>query len=192
MRKQGELILGVVLAAIVIAGAFAFDHLNRAELKPVTLAPTQGNIVVNDFSFTILQGKKMSLNDLRGKGVIINFWATWCPPCVAEFPMLVDITEKYPGKIVIVALSSDKKRDDVERFVARLEKQIGHGLNPERVMIAIDEGRVITRDQFKISTYPESIIVAPNGSVAEHIAGIEGWGSAEVQQLLADIAARAE
>ncbi len=140
---------------------------------------------IPEFSFTTLDGKNHMIRNIEGRVVIINFWATWCPPCLAEFPTLVDMTEKYPDRVLLVALSSDKSRADVDRFIASLEKQMGAKINPSRVMIAMDSDRRVTRDIFRIQTYPESILVLPGGVKARHIMGADAWGTPELQKWVA-------
>src|ERR1017187_10921496 len=51
-----------------------------------------------DFVLTDLQGQTVKLSDLRGKAVVLNFWATWCPPCKQEIPWLVELQKRYGGQ----------------------------------------------------------------------------------------------
>src|SRR4029079_7901937 len=73
---------------------------------------------VSDFTVTDLDGRAISSADLRGKGVLINFWATWCPPCRAEIPDLIKLQDKYRDKLVVVGISEDEvPPDEVKAFV---------------------------------------------------------------------------
>jgi thiol-disulfide isomerase/thioredoxin len=68
-----------------------------------------------------LDGKNLALNDLRGKVVLINFWATWCSPCRAEIPSLVDLQARYRDHLSIVGLSlDDGPVDAVKNFASAL------------------------------------------------------------------------
>lgn len=70
--------------------------------------------------FTALDGREIDLEKLKGKVVLIDFWATWCPPCVAEMPHLKSVYEKYRERgLEIVGLSLDRDRKALEKFVAR-------------------------------------------------------------------------
>lgn len=183
MRKLNFTFYAFLSAIALLVFAYTYDHLFPQTLKPVPAAKTKVQTIAPDFPFTPLSGETGHLTDLRGKTVILNFWATWCAPCVTEFPTLVDLTEKYPDQVVVLALSSDKNKSDVENFVTALEKKIGHKINKDRVIIAIDENRLVTRDIFQITTYPESLIIGPDGTQKRHIIGINEWDKPDVQML---------
>ena len=70
------------------------------------------------FSVTDLDGKTISSTDLRGKVVLVNFWATWCGPCRAEIPDLVALQDKYRDQLVILGISEDETGEDVVRRFA--------------------------------------------------------------------------
>ncbi len=70
--------------------------------------------------FTALDGREIDLEKMRGKVVLIDFWATWCPPCVAEMPHLKAVYQKYhPRGLEIVGLSLDRDRKALEKYVAK-------------------------------------------------------------------------
>jgi thiol-disulfide isomerase/thioredoxin len=74
---------------------------------------------VADFAVTDLNGRTISSADLRGKVVLVNFWATWCPPCRAEIPDLIRLQDKYRDKLVVLGISEDEvPPDEVKAFVA--------------------------------------------------------------------------
>jgi thiol-disulfide isomerase/thioredoxin len=73
---------------------------------------------VADFAVTDLNGRTISSTDLRGKVVLVNFWATWCPPCRAEIPDLIKLQDKYRDKLVVLGISEDEvPPDEVKAFV---------------------------------------------------------------------------
>src|SRR5260221_3146878 len=71
------------------------------------------------FTVTALDGRSITSSEWRGKVVLINFWATWCPPCRAEIPDLVALQDKYRDRLQIIGVSQDEAPPDVvRRFVA--------------------------------------------------------------------------
>jgi len=71
-----------------------------------------------DFTLKTIDGREVSLKDYRGKVVLINFWATWCPPCRNEMPLFVRVYKSYRDKgFEILAISTDSSLDPVKKFV---------------------------------------------------------------------------
>ena len=113
-KKLRPFLLGA-LAAV----ALAFTACNRAETpraiayKPVAAAPAAPSWTLTD-----LDGKPLSSADFKGKVVVVDFWATWCPPCVREIPGYVEFVKKHGSeKIALVGLSLDEiPADDVKKF----------------------------------------------------------------------------
>ncbi len=188
--KKILIILAIVVLVVVTAAALVWVDHTRPLSGPLSshLMAAPAEKMVPDFSVTSLRGHTVNIRDLRGRVVIINFWATWCPPCVVEMPLLIDLATKYDGRVVLIALSSDQQEAMVKKFIGDLRMK--ENLDPygPNVIMAMDKGRALTRDVFRVTTYPESLIIAPNGQIARHIIGITPWedGSAEktIQALL--------
>jgi len=101
----------VVLVMVVFCGGRGFLLAQTAVEKPVAL------------TLKDMQGKKAKLSDLRGKIVVLNFWATWCGPCIAEMPMLVTAASSYSGKNVAfigVSVDAEETLAKVGPFVHKL------------------------------------------------------------------------
>ncbi len=68
-----------------------------------------------DFTLPDLDGKQVSLSDFRGKWVIVNYWATWCPPCLEEIPGLVDLHDNNRDKLVVLGIDHEEVNDEYLR-----------------------------------------------------------------------------
>ncbi len=73
-----------------------------------------------DFTLATIDGNRVRLSDFKGKVVLLDFWATWCPPCRAAIPHLVELQEKY-GKdgLVVIGMNMDQNPDDLAEFMSR-------------------------------------------------------------------------
>lgn len=118
-----------------------------------------------DFELTTLAGEKVKLSDYRGKKVILNFWATWCPPCKAEMPHMQNFYEENKDKgveIVAVNLTNmDKGMEDIKTFVK------DYGLT---FPIPLDEEGV-AGTTYQAFTIPTSYILDENGVITKKIVG---------------------
>jgi len=108
------LILGLIwmnqdIAAPAVSGG--------AERNGAPIAPQVGAIAP-DFSLVTLDGESVRLSDFHGKPVILNFWATWCPPCREEMPALEEIWQQYgAGGVVVLGVDQGESTAVVERFI---------------------------------------------------------------------------
>lgn len=113
-----------------------------------------------DFTLTDLGGKRWSLRDLRGKVVLVNFWATWCPPCRKEMPDLESLYERFKDKGFVILAISDESQNQVAPFIK--ERNISYP-------VLLDNGRK-TNDLFQVEGIPKSFVYNRDGKlVAESI-----------------------
>lgn len=109
-----------------------------------------------DFSFTTYDGEYLSLEDLRGKVVLIDFWATWCPPCVKATPGLKKIQAKFQDQpFVLLGISVDNSRGEWQSFI------VGNSLKWHHYL---DERRQLAR-AFNIEAYPSYLLLDHDGIV---------------------------
>ena len=108
-----------------------------------------------DFTLTDLQGKSWTLSALRGKVVLVNFWATWCPPCRKEMPDLNALYQRFKDQGFIILAISDEELDKVQPFIA--ERQISYP-------VMLDPGRKVT-EQFQVDGIPKSFVYNRQGKL---------------------------
>ncbi len=115
------------------------------------------------FQVNDLEGKPLSLAEAKGKIVLLNFWATWCGPCRAEIPDLVDLQKRYADKLEIIALATDEEdADEVRRFVLK------SGIN-YRVAMAPDG---VKREYGGIAALPTSFVIDSQGRIVQKHVGL--------------------
>ena len=78
-------------------------------------------LALPEFGFSTCDGTKMTTADLQGKPALVNFWATWCPPCVKELPNLIELSKLQGEAVRVIGVSVDASPQDVRRFIKRQE-----------------------------------------------------------------------
>ncbi len=109
-----------------------------------------------DFSLLDITGHTWTLSNLKGKIVLVNFWATWCPPCRKEMPDMETLYQKYKDKGLVILAISDEDKSKVEPFIAK---------NKYTYPILLDPGRKVNT-MFTVDGIPKSFIFDRNGKLA--------------------------
>lgn len=153
-----------VLGVLLVAGLLAAPPVRADAGSPVAL------------SFKNLQGKRVHVSDYRNQVVVLNFWATWCPPCRAELPLLLQAQHDYASKgVVILGVSLDDKhaKKDVEAFVKKqdLDFSIWVGASADDLK-TLDMGQAI----------PATAFIDRDGRIVARILG--QMRSGEIQERL--------
>ncbi len=108
-----------------------------------------------DFTLKTLEGKEVRLSDYKGKVVLINFWASWCPPCRAEMPLFEDVYKRYRDKgFEILAISTDVNEEAVHKFLKDIKVSFP---------ILMDDGKV--SEIYGITGLPTSYLLDRDGKV---------------------------
>ena len=136
------------------------------------------SIAPNNINFKNILGKEMSLDDLKGQWVILNFWASWCPPCIVEMPSLQALHDNYSGKnLQVVAISLDRDIDEV-RLRSIMQK---YSFGP---VAAYYGDWPAIKAHFKIDALPSTYILSPNGQAVMRISGAVDWASLDANTLI--------
>ena len=124
-----------------------------------------------DFKLEDLSAKKVRLSDLKGRVVLIEFWATWCPPCRAEIPAIERLHKEYGGKgLTVLAVSMDEGGwDEVKAFVKE-----------SKISYTVLKGTEEVSSKYKVRLIPATFLVDKQGNIAKRYMG--GGTSEAVEQ----------
>jgi thiol-disulfide isomerase/thioredoxin len=156
MKRYGwRRLLALLLAMGVGAGCASPAPAGVPGASPATSTPE----LARDFTLTSLAGDPVSLSDYRGQWVLVNFWATWCIPCIEEMPYLERLATER--ELVVLGVNFKEGADTVAAFVAE------HRLTFP-ILLAPDEVTLIV---YGVRALPRTFMVAPDGTIAYQIAG---------------------
>ncbi len=138
------------------------------------LAPEQRELETPALVFQDLEGGSHTLEDLRGKFVVLNFWATWCGPCVEEWPALARLAERMAERddVVVVAVSVDEKPEDIPPFLKQMQ------LGEVPVQVRWDPTGE-SHKSFGSEKLPDTYFIDEQGKIVAVFVNARRWGSAE-------------
>jgi thiol-disulfide isomerase/thioredoxin len=118
--KRNAIIIAVVTVTIAII-LFGAQKLAREGREQQIVAGTGAGGLAPDFELKTLEGKAVRLSELRGKAVVVNFWATWCAPCKLEMPWLVELQKQYGEKeLAVIGIAMDEDTDSIAAMMKEL------------------------------------------------------------------------
>ena len=159
-----------MVVAAVVAAAMLYFGVHMARRSGPTSAITR-SAPAPDFTLESLDGKSVRLSDLRGKAVLLNFWATWCGPCKIEMPWFIELQNHYGSQglqIVGVAMDDSSKED-----IAKFAKDMG-------VNYPVLIGKEAVGDAYGgVPALPETFFIGRDGKIVDKIIGLRGKGEIE-------------
>jgi cytochrome c biogenesis protein CcmG, thiol:disulfide interchange protein DsbE len=118
---------------------------------------------------------QVSLNQFRGQVVVLNFWATWCPPCMQELPSMMEMQNQLRSRgVVVLGVSIDVDGDAYHRFLKQ------RGVN----FVTVRDPEQKVAGMYGTSGWPESYIIDRQGVLRRKVVGPINWGSPEVMRFL--------
>ena len=172
MRVKPLLFFAIVASA---AAFFMFRYGNPGIISIGEPAP--------DVVLKAENGQTTKLSDYRGQVVFLNFWATWCLPCVKEMPEMQAVNVAFQDrKFKMVAVSVDLNWDKVNNFYKQYQLELPTFLDP---------GHQVS-NAFKVYKFPETFIIDANGHVVKHRIGEERWASPQNMAYLDTLVRQAE
>lgn len=140
-----------------------------------------------DFTITDIAGRNIALSSFAGKAIVLNFWASWCAPCVVEFPQMLALAKDHPEDVVFLFISQDDSSEEMMRFVAKL----GSTHKLPNVFIARDKGKEIAQNLYATYKLPETYLISPAHRIEEKIIGLQQpWDSKFMRDKIAALAAK--
>jgi len=152
---------GPPMEYVELAQLVRYEHMDGALNDPqyaVAVAELEADDARHqraNFTLTDLQGKAWTLGDLRGKVVLVNFWATWCPPCRSEMPDLEALYSQYKDQGFVVLAISDEDADKVKKYIDE---------NHYTYTILLDPGRKVNAE-YNIEGIPKSFVYNREGKL---------------------------
>ncbi len=168
---RGSSRLLVILAALVIVlASLAYGLVSRGA-GPLREGPAP------DFTLKLFDGAEVSLSDLQGQIVVLNFWASWCPPCREEAPMLESVWQRYRGQgVTVIGVDYQDTEPPAQAFIE--EFGITYPNGPD------SRGRIAK--SYGVQGVPETFVITHEGEIAEVFIGspTEGQLATVLEQLL--------
>jgi peroxiredoxin len=132
--------------------------LEQRVINPTDTAP--------DFKVVTESGKTITRDNFGGKLLVLNFWASWCPPCVEETPSLNEFAREFKDQgVVVLGVSSDRNEAQYRKFLARFQVPYETSRDPDADISA-------SYGTFQI---PETYLIGPNGKVIEKVISNQNW-----------------
>ena len=137
--------------------------------RPPNIGTTAPGFTVQDTD------RKVSLDEFRGKVVVLNFWATWCPPCVEELPSLLQMQQKMKSKgVEVVAISVDADQSAYKDFLKE------HNVD----LLTVRDPDQKSNNLYGTFKFPETYIIDRDGVLRRKFIGAIDWGTPEIQEYL--------
>jgi len=156
----------------MITLTFAAGCDSAAPPRPIAdLTLSERAKIASSVEITKLDGATFKLSDFQGKVLVVDFWATYCPPCVRQVPQLAELSRKYRDKgLEVVGLTSDEKADQeqVLEFLKKAGVDYTIGYDDPRLSSAFLRG---TEDETGAPPIPQLFVISRDGRVVEHMIG---------------------
>jgi len=164
--KRNALVF-VALFVAILAMLASGKYLDRTRKHgPLKLVGNVQGVQAPDFSLPSLDGRKVKLSDFRGKAVLLNFWATWCPPCKVEMPWFADLQKQYgqDGLVVLGVAMDDSEPATIAKFASEM------GVNYQ-VLLGTNK---VSDDYGDVQYLPTTFYIARDGTIVDKMTGLLG------------------
>jgi len=146
---------------VIVFGFSAASYLDGLEKEQSFEKPAA------NFTLSTIGNEEISLKDFHGKNIFLHFWATWCAPCLIEFPEIIELAKKN-NEVVFLTIAVEDSKLNIEKFLRKIDKE-----TPNNFYIVLDSDWSVTRDLYGIRRLPETLIVRDTQTVSRHFAGAQ-------------------
>ncbi|MGA3202143.1 MAG: TlpA disulfide reductase family protein [Bryobacteraceae bacterium] len=151
----------LIAAMLLLAAGLVWVVYPTLEVRIVNAGDTAPN-----FSIVTESGRTVTRSDFGGKLLVLNFWASWCPPCITELPSLNQFAQEYKDQgVVVIGISNDKNENLYKRFLTQRHVAFDTARDPEADISA-------SYGTFQI---PETYLIDRNGKVLEKVISNQDW-----------------
>ena len=172
------LVLLVLLAPFTVSAQERIVIKEADLLKKLKLMPEAESLPAPDFVGVTPEGKKISLDSLKGKLVLLNFWATWCPPCRLEMPSMEKIYREYKGEgLEVVAMNFMEKPEPINTFLKE---------NDFTFTILLDRPGKIA-ESYGVRALPITFLIGRRGNILARIIGYKDWHNKETRKFISSL-----
>jgi cytochrome c biogenesis protein CcmG, thiol:disulfide interchange protein DsbE len=162
MKNVQRLCIGLGVVLLLLTGCYSGS-------RPPRIGETAPDFAVQDSS------RSVALHDLKGKVVVLNFWATWCPPCVEEMPSLVAMQQRLQDKgVTVLAVSVDVDENAYKKFLR------DHAVD----LLAVRDPNQKSNALYGSFKFPETYIIDREGKVRRKFIGPVNWTQPEIVSYL--------
>ncbi len=175
------IVLVAVVGVLILTGWYKdlASLLQRGLLETgLVSATTQDEARLADYDFSLVDfdGNRVAFQTFQGKVVFINFWATWCPPCIAEMPDIHDLYEKVGGNVEFVMISVDSDQAKAREFIQK------KGFDFPVYFLAAS-----MPETYETSTIPTTYILSPQGEIVLEESGLTKYDTKKIRDFLKDL-----
>ncbi|MBN1132607.1 MAG: TlpA family protein disulfide reductase [Bacteroidales bacterium] len=172
-QKAGDVLFWLLLVLLIIPGPrkFIATSVNRIFLNiryPGTArAENQARLTARDFQWNITDKleNQISLSDFSGEVIFLNFWATWCPPCIAELPEIQKLYNKYGNRVTFLLVTNEDP-ERVKSFMSKYHYELPVYYNSGTIP-----------DILRTKAIPTTYIISPDGRIVTKKSGAVNWNS---------------
>ena len=176
MSAHLKAFVAVLLASAVIAAiffVFFYKPIPEVQGPSIDLVDQMRAQGIPELKALDLKGQDFKFSPLKGKIRIVNFWASWCEPCIEEVPSLMTLIQQLDGQVELIAISGDSEIGEIMSFLKSFPK-----LQGPHITLLWDKDKSMVQ-KFGVERLPETFIVGRDGKLVKKVVGSVRWDHPE-------------